>query len=222
MSQYLQLLIQIAQEMPGLQYDIEHASTPLAMMPLMGKLCQNVTLILHHVIIDSVERGGAVVQRPAAAPAAPAPQAAPPPPRHTVPVPTPIAQSLPPHLPPQRPVSLPYLPPPVPLASPALPAPPSVVADIPAAPGTVNVVITPQGTSVTTPQGVQSRLPPGAPVPLELAADLPAEPPPAPDGTVQVILPRGGAMPPDVLAALSSRSTDAPPAPATDQSLPKE
>jgi len=206
MSQYISDLVRIANEMPSLQYEIEHASNPLSMMFAAGKLCQHVTYILHHVILDYYQRCGTAAPQPpqrVAAPAAPPPPARP---QDHVCAPVLVASQLAPARPAPPPAtsSLPVAPAPPPVAS------PSPMADVPITPGVTNVTITPQGTTVTTPGGAQSRLPPGAPVPLELATDVPAVPPPAPEGYAQVVLPRGGSMPPDLAAALAARSSAEP------------
>ncbi|HVP24128.1 MAG TPA: hypothetical protein VMS77_09490 [Conexivisphaerales archaeon] len=226
MSQYISDLVRIANEMPALQYEIEHASNPLSMMFAAGKLCQHVTYILHHVIHDYYQRCGATALQPpqrVAAPAAPPPPAPPARPKDHVCAPVLVAPQLaparpaPPPATTSMPIALPYLPPPVAPPAPPTVASPSPMADVPITPGVTNVIITPNGTMVTTPGGTQSRLPPGAPVTLEIASDVPAVPPPAPEGYAQVVLPRGGSMPPDLAAALAARSNDEPlPPPATD------
>ena len=73
-------------------------------------------------------------------------------------------------------------------------------------PGVTNVVITPHGTRVIAPTGASTVLPAGEAVDLAASTGRPIVPP-APPGVDNIVLPPGGGLTPDVVAALVSRTT---------------
>jgi hypothetical protein len=198
-TEYLPHLIQLAQvggELASIQHDLQNASTTLALQDVVKRLFNVVSLHLYHSIHDAVDHMNAQ--------GAAQPQAA----AEPVYVPAPVQQA--PALSPQASMhssfGLPGLPtrPPIvsfpglaPTASNGMPGiSPSDVA---------NVVITPQGTQVIPPTGA------GAPItlPPNVAVDLVhmgrPELPPAPPGVAQVVVPQGGAVTPELAAALAAR-----------------
>lgn len=198
MSKHLPRLIKMVnEEVPSLKYDITNASGPYQLREICEKLLVMVDYLLHHIIEDA---GGA----PRAA--VPAPRPVPPPP----PPPPPLLPM------PAPPPGMARLRPPIDVAQPAPASRPamdsSLPSDVPVQPGITNAFITPQGTTVVAPTGARSTLPPGMAVPIEISAGLPPEPPPAPDGVAQIVLPPGGGMTPELEAALAGRSKDEPPA----------
>jgi hypothetical protein len=206
-SPHLRELIRIAREdMKGLQYDVQNASHPLALRPICERMFEIMGLLLHHVIIESVEN----IQPPqvtTAVPPAPPPRTAPAPAAPVPVAPVPVALPRP-----ARPVANPVadalgLPPPPSFAqpTPAIPAVPGMPS-AQAQPGVANVFLTTQGTEVVAATGAKTVLPAGAAVDLAASAGLPPEPPPAPPGVEQVILPPGGGMTPEMEAALAGRS----------------
>jgi hypothetical protein len=208
-SPHLKELIRIAREdVKGLQYDVQNASHPLALRPICERMFEIMGLILHHVIIESVEN----LQSSATAVAVPPAPPAPPPPRPVPVAPVPVA--LPRVVRPiaSNPVADALgLPPPPSFAQqtqavPAVPGMPSAQAQ----PGVANVFLTTQGTEVVAATGAKTVLPAGAAVDLAASAGLPPEPPPAPPGYEQVILPPGGGMTAELEAALAGRSNPTP------------
>lgn len=199
-SPHLRELIRIAREdMKGLQYDLQNASHTLALRPVCERLFEIVGLILHHVIIESVE---SIQPAPPVASAPPAPPAPPPAPR-------PVPVALPRVVLPANPVADSLgLPPPPSLSQPAptIPAVPGMPS-AQAQPGVANVFLTTERTEVVAASGAKTVLPRGATIDLAASAGLPPEPPPAPPGVEQVILPPGGGMSPELQAALATRST---------------
>ena len=188
MSQkYLRELVEFAQkEVPLLEYSFQQASTHYALQEACQRQFKILTHMLHHIIYAAYENNITV-----------APVAAPPP---VVVAPTPP----PPVAPPAS--GLPALPPPAFIPQPALaPQPASNLPDVPIQPGVANVIITREGTKVISPSGATAILPPGEHVSLEAASGV-ATLPDAPPGVEQVVLPPGGGMSPEVLAALSSRT----------------
>ena len=190
-------------EMPSLRHDVHNAVTPLSIREVNIKMFSLMERMLHHMILESVDR----LQD--GQPSAPLP---PPPPRPAAPpfVPAPI-RTLPRPATPAAPAGLAPLPPlldpgqvPFP-TSPALPGSP----DRSVQPGVANVFVTTSGTQVITPDGAQVALPPGAAVDLAATTGQPELPPP-PEGGVNVVLPPGGGLTPEVAAALAGRLT--PPA----------
>ncbi len=200
-SPYLNELIRIAREdMKGLQYDLQNASHPLALRPVCERLFEIVGLMLHHVIIESVDS----IKPPSLATAAAAP---PPPPPAPKPIPVAIARPVRPPVAPNPAVDALGLPPPPSMtqaaeAQPAVSGMPSAQAQ----PGVANVYITTQRTEVVAATGAKTVLPAGAPVDLAASAGLAPELPPAEPGVDQVVLPPGGGMTPELAAALSDRS----------------
>jgi hypothetical protein len=203
-SPHLKELIRIAREdMKGLQYDVQNASHTLALRPICERLFEIVGLLLHHVVIESVETLQMNPPTMAVSPAPPRPVTMAPVPVAPVPVALPRVV---------RPVANPVadalgLPPPPSFAQPTQAVP--AVSGMPSAqaqPGVANVFLTTQGTEVVAATGAKTVLPAGAPVDLAASAGLPPEPPPAPPGVEQVILPPGGGMTPELEAALAGRS----------------
>ena len=197
MSQkYLNDLIRIAKvDLPSLQYDFNNASTLYALQAACQRLFNITGYLLYQAIHEATEQKGT---QPLAAQVAPTPAPAP------VSVPLisepvfqlPIAQhdSLPPP---------PFITQPV--------AAPSAMPDdsgVTIQPGITNVMITAQGTRIVAPSGAATVLPPGEAVDLATSLGRPILPPAEP-GVEQVILPPGGGMTPDLLAALASRTGSA-------------
>jgi hypothetical protein len=177
-------------EIPQLQYDIQNA--PPAMREISTKLFNVATVLTYHVVALTEELVRLNVlqrTRPAVAQAPQAPQ--------------PAQQTLSPF--PAPPViSLPRLTSPS-LASAASPGD-VTPCDVP------QVVITTSGTRVIPAAGsglAPAVLPPHTPVNLAQVR-APLAPPPIPDGVSQVVLPRGGAMPPEVQVALAARQGETP------------
>jgi hypothetical protein len=187
MSQkYLPELIAFAQRtIPELEYSFRNASTHYALQEACQKQFGILTYMLHHLIHAATEDEdvGSATPRNAS------PEAE---------ILGPVRNASP------RAVSLPL---PHPISQPAL-APSAGIDGAPAVdvqPGVTNVIITPQGTRVVAPSGAATVLPPGEHVSLEAASGIPTLPD-APPGVAQVILPPGGGMSPEVLAALGHRS----------------
>ncbi len=187
---YQQLLQDLSPDgaITQLVYDVQNA--PPAMREITTKLFNVVTNLLYHnaALTEELVRLN-VLQRQQATPLvapAPTPQAAP----ATVPRQTALPM-----------LSLPRL------GSPA--SGPSAAPNEITPCDVAQVVITAQGTKVIPPVGTGAApvtLPPNTPVSLEQVV----MPPPAPDGVNQVVLPRGGALPPEVQAALNNRQGSAP------------
>lgn len=197
MSRYLKRLVKIAQEeIPTLQADATNAAGPFQ----LREVCLKLLDITHYLLLHAIEDAASKTQPAAGIPAIP-PRPAPPPPPPRPPVAAP-------------PLDVSRLPQPLDVAQPAaVPAPSSSMlpGDVPVQPGITNAFITPQGTTVVNPRGQRSVLPAGVAVPLEISAGVPPEPPPAPEGVAQVVLPPGGGMSPEVEAALAARSPETPP-----------
>jgi hypothetical protein len=165
--------------------------------------------MLHHQIRTTV----GILQGQSAQSPAPAPQ---PVVAAAIPVARPVPRVVPavfPRLPvvPQ-PVADPLgidLPPPPAVAqqqpSAAFTSPVAGMPDAPVQAGVANVFITTQGTQVISPTGAKTVLPPGDPVGLSATTGTPELPPPPEDG-VNIVLPPGGCMIPEVAAALAGRS----------------
>jgi hypothetical protein len=186
MTKHTQELIRIVRdEIPSLRYDFQNGSTHYSLQAPCIKLLTIVEYLLHDAILDAVSP-----EQPTAAPA-PAP----------IPVPVPVARPAF-----ARPAAI-DLPP---LGNIAQSVAQSVapveqipgMADMPIQAGVANVFVTTQGTKVVGPTGQTAALPPGAAVSLADVTGVP-ELPPAPDGGVNVILPPGGGMSPDVAALLT-------------------
>jgi len=192
MSQkYLRELVEFAQKtIPELEYSFRNASTHYALQDACQKQFNVISYMLHHIIYAAYENG--------VLPAAPVNPPAPPPMLVAAPPPPPAFAT---------PIGAPALPPPAIISQPALASPTSLdgapVVDV--QPGITNVIITPQGTRVVAPSGAATVLPPGEHVDLAAASGIPVLPD-APPGVAQVVLPPGGGISPDVLAALASRS----------------
>ena len=196
-TEFLPPLIQLAQvggELASIQNDLQNASTTLALQDVVKRLFNVVSLHLYHSIHDSVNRDG----QPAAEPI-----------RQPAPAPAPAQQA--PALSPQASMhsnfGLPSLPtrPPI-ISQPGL-APASANGMPGIAPSDVaNVVITPQGTQVIPAAGTGSpiTLPPNVAVDLAHMSGQPVLPP-APPGVAQVVVPQGGAVTPELAAALAAR-----------------
>jgi hypothetical protein len=203
---YIRELVHIAQtELPQLQYDLQNASTHMTLQAACQRLFNIVTYVVYHQITSASEQGNvAASQMP---PSRPAPPPAPP-----APAPQ-MAPQMAPAFHPMVPTAAPLPPPPM-IHQPAT-MPSAALSDAQGAniqPGVTNVIITAQGTRVLNPNGGTTVLPPGEAVDLAAATGRPI-PPPAPPGVAQVVLPPGGGLTPDVLAALSSRQGTPPVAP---------
>ena len=177
MSQYLPNLIQFARELPQLQHDMQNASTQNTLWKSTQQLFNIVSYLLHHAIVDAYNNMPAGNPEPAAVPAA-------------SPAPTPIAPA-----------------PVIPIG--ALPFPPTITQPGLAPPQTPGMPdIAPSGVTEVIPAGGAG---PAVVLPPNVAVDAThlgkPEPPAAPPGVAQVILPQGGALPPDVAAALASRGS---------------
>ena len=194
-TEFLPHLIQLAQvdgELASIQHDLQNASTTLALQDVVKRLFNVVSLHLYHSIHDAVGREGQPaaepVRQPAPAPIQQAPSLSPPAPMH--------ASFGLPGLPARPPIiSQPGL---APSSSNGMPGiSPSDVA---------NVVITPQGTQVIPPAGTGApiTLPPNVAVDLTHMSGQPVLPP-APPGVAQVVVQRGGAVTPELAAALAAR-----------------
>jgi hypothetical protein len=194
-TKYLRELVDFAQrEVPLLKADLQNASTQYALQATCQRMFDILTYMLHHAIHAAYENGSAPAAAPAPAPAPPPPVAAP-------------VQQAPAFT---QPAGMPRLPPPSLISQPVAGAPSDpTMADIPFQPGVANVIITAQGTKVVSPTGATSMVPPGEHVGLEATLGTPPQPYVEP-GVATVVLPPGGGMSPDVLAALSQRSGQAP------------
>ena len=194
-TEFLPHLIQLAQvggELASIQNDLQNASTTLALQDVVKRLFNVVSLHLYHSIHDAVDRE----RQPAAEPV-----------RQPAPAPVQQAPALSPQASMHSNFGLPGLPtrPPI-ISQPGL-APTSSNGMPGIAPSDVaNVVITPQGTQVIPPAGAGTpiTLPPNVAVDLAHMGGRP-ELPPAPPGVAQVVVPPGGAVTPDLAAALASR-----------------
>jgi hypothetical protein len=180
MTKHTQELIRIVrEEIPSLRYDFQNGSTHYALQAPCIKLLTIVEYLLHDAILDAVST------EPVAA--APAPS----------PVPVPVARPVP-----VKTAAL-DLPPPGAISQTAAPvAQIPGMADMPIQAGVASVFVTTQGTKVVGPTGQTAVLPPGEPVSLADVTGTP-ELPPAPEGGVNVVLPPGGGMSPDVAALLT-------------------
>ena len=182
---YLRELIEFAQkEVPLLGNDFQNASTQYSLQACCQRLFNLTTYMLHHIVHAACEGGSVATEAPA--PAAP---------------PSPVVVPSQ-----QPPTGMPRLPPPNTISQP-IPGATSIpgIPDVPIQPGVTNVVITAQGTQVIAPSGQTSMVPPGEPVGIEATtghAPTPFEEP----GVATVVLPPGGGMSPEILAALGSRS----------------
>jgi hypothetical protein len=215
-SPHLNELIRFArEEMPLLAHDMENASTIFALQACCKRLHTVTNYLLHHIVMSDPS----VVAAAAAATAATAAQRAqtlpPPPPGFryarsaegqlffvpTSPAPAAMpAQTVghPPateHFPSQGP-AVTYSPPPgglPPLAAPIVPPPPNVA----------EVFVTPQATRVKLPGSTEAvTVPPGETV------DVAGMMQPTVGHGAAVMLPEGGAMTPEVMAALAARSRE--------------
>jgi len=223
MNKYLPELIRIAKvELPSLEYDVENAVTPLSQREVLRKLFAITGQVLYYAIHDGVSNLPRVDVPATAAPApAPIPVARP----VARPAPAPAATlraepasfagsvasreglGTPPGFPSQAdPLGLP----PAPSLQPhVVTTPATTVPGLPDAqvqPGVANVFITQQGTRVVAPDGRQAALPPGEPVSADVTSATQPELPPAPEGVMQVVLPPGGGMSPEVAAALGQKT----------------
>jgi hypothetical protein len=196
-TEYLNQLLQMAREggeIEQLQYDLQNASTTLALQDAMKRLFNVVTLLTYHILHEAISRQ---VSAPRQAPV------------EQIPAPAPVQpqQCLQPQLNMHSNFGLPGLParPPT-ISQPALSTPSSN--GMPGIPPSdvVNVVLTPQGTQVIPPVGAGApvSLPVNTPVRLNHVMGQP-ELPPASPGVAQVVVPQGGALTPEVEAALSAR-----------------
>ena len=188
-------LIQVAHvggELASIQNALQNASTTLALQDVVKRLFNVVSLHLYHSIHDAVNRESPQAAEPIRQPA-----------------PAPVQQA--PALSPQSSMhsnfGLPGLPtrPPT-ITQPGL-APTSANGMPGIAPSDVaNVVITPQGTQVipAAGTGMPITLPPNTAVDLAHMGGRP-ELPPAPPGVAQVVVPAGGAVTPELAAALAAR-----------------
>jgi hypothetical protein len=194
-TEFLPHLIQLAQvggELASIQNDLQNASTTLALQDVVKRLFNVVSLHLYHSIHDAVNREG--------------PQAAEP---VRQPVPAPVQQA--PALSPQSSMHSNFGLPGLPSRPPTISQPGLAPASANGMPGiapsdVANVVITPQGTQVipAAGTGVPITLPPNTAVDLAHMGGRP-ELPPAPPGVAQVVVPAGGAVTPELAAALAAR-----------------
>jgi len=181
-TKYLNELVRLAkEEMPFLQADLQNASTLYALQSTCQRLFNVTAYLLHHTILQALEPNGQPVAQPAPAPA---------PVVIAKPAPTTNGLGLPPVI--TQPT----------FAASQLPGMP----DVPIQAGVTNVVVTSQGTRVISPSGTTTTLPPGEAVDLAASTGTPL-PPPAPPGVENIVIPQGGDLPPDVLAALANRSS---------------
>lgn len=183
MNKYLNDLVRIAKvDLPSLQYDFQNASTLYSLQAACKQLFNITNYLLYHAIENATNPSSdGMVPVTRVAPVAPA-----------APV-SPVMVELP---------APPFITQPI-----AAPAPAIDASGASVQPGVTNVMITSNGTQVISPTGVSTILPPGEAVDLATSTGRPV-PPPAPPGVDQVILPPGGGMTPDVLAALSSRPSE--------------
>ena len=192
-TEYLPQIIQMAQvggEIASIQNDLQNASTTLALQDVVKRVFNVLSLLAYHNIFDAVNRmEGQKI-----------PEAAP----------QPAAVSQAPALSPQSSMhssfGLPGLIPRPPIISQPGLAPASSNGMPGIAPSDVaNVVITPQGTQVIPPAGAGTpiSLPPNVAVDLAHMGGRP-ELPPAPPGVAQVVVPAGGAVTPELAAALAA------------------
>jgi hypothetical protein len=206
---YLKEMVHFAQhEMPSLKYDLQNASTHFALQAATQRLFNAFGYVLHTVILSAYD------DLPQATPASP-PQVVPSQmvPSQMVPA-TPIlpatrlVAAAPPAPQPQLvvPGAFPQLPPPPAVEQPSCSAPVQIpgTPDVPIQPGVTNVIVTPQGTRVVAASGAVTELPPGEEVDLAAATGRPVVPE-APPGVESIVLPQGGGLTPDVMAALSRR-----------------
>lgn len=201
MSIHLPKLVQFAQELPTLQNDIQSAGTsPYQLREVCERMLTILGYLLHDRILDAYAAPAPPIASTSPAPKTPA----------AAPIPTsrPVLAPLAPRLPP----GMPRLPPPpdVIVAAPR-PILQNLPGDVPIQPGITNAFVTAGGTTVIAPNGARTTLPPGEAVPLTVSAGIPPELPEAPEGGVNVVLPPGGGMTPELEAALAGRSQDAPP-----------
>jgi hypothetical protein len=185
-KKYLKELVEFAQvEMPALNSDLQNASTLYALQATTQRLFNVCTHMLHHLIHAAYENG---TPEPVVTPVAvPAPIVAPP-----------VAQVRA-----ANPSGLPSLPPPTIITQPS--ASPSAIPGMPDVniqPGVANVIITAQGTKVISPSGVTTTVGPGEHVGLEASMSTPPMPFSEP-GVQTIVLPPGGGMTPETIAALS-------------------
>lgn len=206
-STYFNHLLNLAQvDMPEIQHNLEGASTVLALQAEVKRLHKCLNFLMHHVLLDGNDKYNFEQPAPPVAPPVQQPQV----PQfhrqysHPGSVGTPPATSYYPGLQPQVhvPAIIPqYQPPPV-FAQPQ-PLGRGVAMD---------VVITPEGTQVSTPTGQVVRFAPGQEVNVNPtpAYNHPqyAPAPPAPAQHIpasgDVVLPQGGAFTPEVERALSA------------------
>ena len=194
-TEYLPHLIQLAQvggELASIQNDLQNASTTLALQDVVKRLFNVESLHLYHSIHDAVNRDGqqAVepVRQPAPAPVQQAPALSPQASMHS-------SFGLPGLIPNRPPIiSQPGLAPPPPTACPASRRPTSPTCDhSPGDPGDPRS--RDRGTDHPAPQrGGRFR-------PHVRPAQLPLAPP----GVAQVVVPAGGAVTPELAAALAAR-----------------
>jgi hypothetical protein len=194
-TEFLPHLIQLAQvggELASIQNDLQNASTTLALQDVVKRLFNVVSLHLYHSIHDAVNREGPQAAEPVRQPA-----------------PAPVQQA--PALSPQSSMHSNFGLPGLPSRPPTITQPGLAPASANGMPGiapsdVANVVITPQGTQVIPPAGAGTpiTLPPNVAVDLAHMGGRP-ELPPAPPGVAQVVVPAGGAVTPDLAAALAAR-----------------
>jgi len=188
MSHLLPNLLQIARvEMPSLQHDIQNASTLFTLQSATQRLYNVVAHILHDVLIDAETRSDPALNASIAT-------VVPPPAPRPAPAPA-IGGLLPLSL-----VSQPVM------GTAVMPGMPDMTVEA----GVTNVVVTPQGTRVIGPQGGPAvTLPPNTPVSLPMAVGQPVLPTDE-NGVPNVVVQQGGAMTPEVAAALAARPAPTP------------
>lgn len=193
-SPYKAELLRLAQEeLPFLQADMQNASTLYALQACCQRLFNVTANIIYCILTDEVETPAQAKPQVAAQRPVRAPQAAP---RQVVRAP--VAPSSTSRLPPP-----PFISQPNPVAT-QVGIPDAQGATV--QPGVTNVIIGQQGTTVIAPSGAQTVLPPGEAVDLAASMGTDPEPPMAPEGVENIILPKGGGFTPDVMAALANRT----------------
>jgi hypothetical protein len=191
-----------------LQYDLQNASTLYTLQAACQRMHNIMTYLVHHAILSAYAQGAPVYTPPPAPAPVPPPQPQQAYPFGPIPGQYPAAHApggIPANL--MRGMNLPPINQPV--AEPS-----SQVTE---------VMVTPQGTKVIVPGGTTAVLPPGVhvdtaqfiPPPQRVAqpAGIPSFPPQTPGQPVEVVLPQGGGMTPEMAAALeAARSAPPPPA----------
>lgn len=191
-SPYLPQLIQIAQqELPAIQYDLTNASTLYTLQAAAQRMHNVLAYLTHHCIMAS-QPAQAFVAPPVQQVQQPVYQQ----PVYQAPAPAPVLNYSP-HLAPPMAAPLPGF---------GVQSPPVQASQV------TEVILTPQGTKVIPPGGIGAtvNLPPGSHADASFGRAAPVTPPFTPQAPVgDVMLPQGGAMTPEVAAALGARNITA-------------